>query len=121
MKAHNTELSSKRAENNNNHLILIALFPSLREYYKNKPNYKVLGLIYPSAMSERKLLNIVLITDVAKNLICCEKVRIYRFKGSEKSYRAAPCCDVSIPTEEGYFQIRGHNTIRDEEHYEPEC
>ena len=116
-----SELSSKRAENNHNYFILIALFLSLREYYKNNPNHKVTGLIYPSAMSERKGLNIVLIPDVVKNLIYCEKVGMYRFRGIGKSYSADPCCEVSIPTEKGYFQIQGHNTIRDEEHYEPEC
>lgn len=116
-----SELSGKRLEMNNNYFILIALFISLKNYYKNKTPNKVEGLIYPSAMSEKKGLNIVLTPEIVNNSMNCEKVGMYRFRGMGKSYSAEPCCEVSTPTEEGYFQIQNHYTINNEEFYEPEC
>jgi hypothetical protein len=92
----------------NAYYILNALFFSLMQYYLNSYGQVPPGVIYPSAMSEGKGLNIALIPPAVDELLQLEKVMMFRFylvKGSNQ-YVSYPCSDM-VDVNDHKFTITG--------------
>lgn len=73
-----SDLSCKK-DPGNGYYILNALYYAILYYYSETYHVIVPGIIYPSAMSEGKGLNIVMVPAAVDRLLTLDKVVIYRF------------------------------------------
>jgi len=84
------------AQPGNGYYILNALFYAILYYYSQTYHTIPAGVIYPSAMSESRGLNIVLLPPAVDDFLQLEKVAMYRFflvKG-DKQYVSYPCSSL---------------------------
>ena len=90
-------LSSRLCKNDNSYYVLTALFVAIRYYYKTVEKQKILGMIYPSAMTESEGLNIVLTRYAVDNFLRLDKVVMYRYylEKNEHKYIAYPCSKMA--------------------------
>lgn len=115
-----SELSGRKSEEKYEYYILIAMFYAIRIYYEKKLDINILGLIYPSAMTEKKGLNIVLTTEAVDQHLKLDKVGMYRFFLDGKTYHADPCCEAVDIVDDG-FTITGFRRIPENKWYTIEC
>jgi hypothetical protein len=80
----------------NAYYILNALYYAMLYYYDKTYGVLPAGMIYPSAMSESKGLNIVMIPPAVDGYLKLDKVVMYRFflVKEEKQYMSYPCSDL---------------------------
>ncbi|AIM37569.1 hypothetical protein KO02_13385 [Sphingobacterium sp. ML3W] len=100
-------LSGTKSNSEYHYFATTALFHAIRNYY-NSIQYPKFGLIYPSAVSEKKGLNIVLTPDAVNKFLSLEKVIMYRYIAINNSYTdyvADRCSDLVYPDKEGSFTI----------------
>jgi len=111
-----SDLSCQKDPGNGYH-ILYALIYAILDYYWETYQVLLPGIIYPSAMSESKELNIVMIPPAVDNYLHLDKVIMSRFflvKGS-KSYVSYNCSNlVDVVDKKFTFQnyIPTGSTIR---------
>lgn len=84
------------AQPGNGYYILNALFYAILYYYENTYGVLPAGVIYPSAMSESKGLNIVMLPPAVDYYLKLDKVVMYRFflVKDDKQYVSYPCSDL---------------------------
>lgn len=105
-----SKLSGTRSEEKNEYYLLIAMFYAIKFYYKRNAGIVINGLIYPSAMTEKKGLNIVLTTAAVDEFLKPDKVGMYRFFLDGKTYHGDPCSDA-VDIKDGGFTITGFRRI----------
>lgn len=115
-----SELSGQRSEKKYEYYILTAMFYAIRIYYKKNAGIDMLGLIYPSAMTEKRGLNIVLTKSAVDNYLKPDKVGMYRFYLDGTTYHGDPCCDSTDIKNDG-FTITGFRRIPENRRYTVEC
>jgi len=92
-----SELSRSKPSDFDAYKILVPFYNAIKNYWLNTMGETIYGLIYPSAASEAKGLNIVLEREAVKCFLKLDKVIMYRyvFVKDENRYVAAPCSDMS--------------------------
>jgi hypothetical protein len=96
----------------NGYYILNALNYAILYYYSETYHVIVPGIIYPSAMSESKGLNIVMVPPAVDHLLVLDKVIMYRFflvKGT-KNYVSYDCSDL-VDVVHNKFTIQNYRPI----------
>lgn len=113
-------LTGKRSEQKSEYYLLIAMFNAIQIYYKKNGGTVIKGLIYPSAMTEKKGLNIVLTTAAVDEYLRLDKVGMYWFFLDGKTFHGDPCCDAVDIKGDG-FTITGFSSIPENRWYTIEC
>lgn len=104
-----SELSGTVTEKNEAYQVLTAMFVTMRHHAKQVNQY-VNGLIYPSAMTLGKGLNIVLTRKAVKQYLKLDKVVMYRYvlvKPERTTYVADKCSDI-VSVKNYKFKISGY-------------
>lgn len=110
-----SELSRTTMGNNECYKLTSPFFCAVRYYYDIQLKQPVYGLLYPSAMTLAKGLNIVLTKDAVDNFIQLDKVVIYRsilLKPERKTYKIDKCSDI-IKVVGNEFSITGYTYPHD--------
>lgn len=92
----------------NDYLISNAFWVSMRDYYKRTENTSLLGIVYPSWITEFNGVNIVLTPNAVDNYLHLESVGMYRFKrdvNNQKKFLCAPIYEDLIPVVDSHFSI----------------
>lgn len=91
-----SELSREIMPDNQCYQLLTPLFIAIRYYWEHTMNQPVYGLIYPSAMSLAKGLNVVLTREAVDECLKLYKVVIYRYlvEPERTSIDADKCSDI---------------------------
>lgn len=118
--AYFSALSGKRTEQKFEYYVLTAMFYAIQIYYSKNAGIRMNGLIYPSAMTEKKGLNIVLTTFAVDEHLRPDKVGMYRFKLEGNTYNGEPCCDA-VDIDGDKFTITGFKKNPPESLYTIEC
>jgi len=111
-----SELSRTIMDENECYKILVPFFVAIRDYadkyeYVTNENTKepIYGMIYPSAMTLAKGLNIVLTRDAVKKFLRLDKVVIYRYAlNSALTIWVADKCSDIIKVKGHKFTITGY-------------
>ncbi|WPV01917.1 hypothetical protein SNE26_09040 [Mucilaginibacter sp. cycad4] len=116
-----SEMSGRKTPTKNEYYILTALFYAVKYYYQKSVNQIVYGLIYPSAMTEAKGLNVVLTTDAVDKYLRLDKVAMYRFMlDNQNTFYATPC-SKAVDIKNGRFILLDHIWIPENKLYTIEC
>ena len=111
-----SELSRTIMDGNECYKLLVPFFASIRDYadkyeYVTNEGFKepIYGMIYPSAMTLAKGLNVVLTREAVKNFLRLDKVVVYRYKlnRSLSTWTADKCSDI-IKVKNHKFKITGY-------------
>jgi hypothetical protein len=89
-------LSSTKLGDNTSYFITTALFVAIKDYYEKVKKEKIWGLIYPSAITDAKGLNIVLTPDAVKSFLQLYHVtqaEFVKMKGNN-GYSYRKCSDM---------------------------
>lgn len=108
-----SNLSGTRSSGDYHYFATTALFHAIRYYYSNIVNEPKYGLIYPSAMSEKRGLNIVMTRDAVDNYLSLDKVGMFRYcpvLNGKIDGIVEPCCDLVSP-KNGKFDITNYRPI----------
>lgn len=103
-------LSGTRSSGEYYYFTTTALFHAIRYHY-NSQNEPKFGLIYPSAVSEKKGLNIVLTPEAVNKFLCLDRIIMYRYIAIINGYTdyvADLCSDLVYPDKEGNFTITNY-------------
>lgn len=105
-----SDLTGKLATCDFDYFVTTALFHAIRWYYNEKESEFKFGIIYPSAMSEKRGMNIVLTRQAVDRYLSLDKVVMYRyfFVGSDgNNVVAYPVSDI-VRSVNGYFNITNY-------------
>lgn len=100
-----SEMAGRKSIGANEYYILTALFYAVQYYYKEHMKHTIYGLIYPSAVTEVKGLNIVLTPNGVDTFLSLDKVVMYRFVLGgldKKTYEADKCSDMAEVVNGGF-------------------
>jgi hypothetical protein len=99
-------------EPGNGYYILNALYYAILFFYSETYHIIVPGIIYPSAMSESKGLNIVMVPPAVDRLLTLDKVIMYRFflVKDTKNYVSYNCSDL-VDVANNKFTIQNYLPI----------
>lgn len=92
-----SEVSRTRSNKNESYQLLGPLFIAIKYYSEHINKEPIYGLIYPSAMSMAKGLNVVLTRDAVKQFLRLDKVVMYRYflvKPEGTTYVVDKCSDI---------------------------
>jgi hypothetical protein len=116
-----SEMSGRRSPTKNEYYILTALFYAVKYYYWKSEQRIVHGLIYSSAMTEAKGLNIVLTADAVDSFLRLDKVAMYRFMlDNQNTFYATPC-STAVDIVDGHFNLTNFTPVPDNKLYTIEC
>jgi hypothetical protein len=90
--------------------VLTPMFIAMKYYSETFNKELIYGLIYPSAMSLAKGLNVVLTRDAVKQFLRLDKVVMYRYclvKPERKTWIADKCSDI-VKVKGHKFRITGY-------------
>jgi hypothetical protein len=91
-----SELSRTKTPDNASYKITCPLFVAIRHYFENVNKEPVYGLVYPSAMSMAKGLNIVITRPAVRDFLRLDKVIMYRYiLLNHTQYVANRCSDMT--------------------------
>ena len=115
-----SEMAGTKALSKNDYYILTAMIYALRYYYKKLKNEDIYGLIYPSAMIEKKGLSLVLTPEAVDQFLTPEKVLMYRFIRSDQNMIGDYCSNM-VDVIDDKFNITGFRPVADNAWYTNEC
>lgn len=86
-----SKLASDRYKYDQQYFITTAFFCVFREYYKQKFNYSIHGIIYPSSMVYSNAINIVLMPEAVDKFLYLKEAFMYKYVKSVDNLKAYEC------------------------------
>ena len=104
-----SQFSMERSESEQNYFITTALFVAVREYYNDRFNERINGLVFPSSMIHGEALNIVLVPEAVEEFLYLKEAFMYKFFRDPlnmKHWTGGICSNVAT-VENKCFEITG--------------